>query len=666
MTPEEQKLVDELLAKGYSEDEIITALLGDTPAESTPTFDDKVAERMAQKSFLEKTGDVVTDIGNRLAEGATFGLSESVARPLAENITRGILGERTPEEQEAMRIEEAAKYKLPSVYGNVAEMAGSFMPANALESGVKLGLTGAAKTLPKFARYLQPVKVGGKVIEPLIGKMLTGGIAGGTQGFLSSFGEEDQRTPTILSAGIGASLPPALAAGSKIFKFLGGMGAKAFPAGKEFLAEELPQQYLKLADKMRILKNKPETMTGVDDGTREALSFLNRALSDEQKTKDLVGSALGVYSKTGPLRTKLAEGFNKNFDLLKKLGIFEYGGTLNSLGKYSKDLMSRGKGLRDNTIKVINEAFFKMNKGAKSIKELKGLITPKDINPYLGDLRQEIARLKLNKKSTGLANAIENELNGLINDLKIKHKIVNGRKVLAAQTPTTVLAMTENLNKVRRLLFKEFNAGNVAKGIEGDVPNYQAIEGSIKAIDEMQEYMMNAIENKLAKPELRTAIKAIQGSKVGEGVPDEFYTVPKDIFRKLNEEYSALRGMDDIINLKKREAANIGSLTYGSPKTEPPGRVGASLGKSGIRFYGGEVIDQLTGTQEGIPGALENLLRAEGITESPEVIKMIMALSGKSLGELPAARSFDYDFTKAAPYARSALINMYDQLRGGE
>lgn len=647
MTPEEQKLIDDLLAQGYSEDEIVAAFSEDEGGASglptsTPAFDEKVAERRANKSLLEGFGDVTTDLGEVTTRGMTFGLSD-YAKSAGQAVSNFILGERSPEVEEALRIEEAAKLKAPEPVRVGAEVLGSILTGAAVEKVLATKAIPALVTkAPQLAKALTPFVRGGKTVETLPAQMLSGGGAGAIQAGISSLGEEDQTGDVLAGAMLGAGMPLAVKAGGGLFNFGRGIYRRAKPGFEEFIAEPVTQKYLGLAEKLGLLNNKASKITELDDTTRQTLEFLNRTIPDKEASKNFIKGILGVMEEKGPLNIKLNKQFDNNYETLSKLGIFKQGGTLTSLKGFVKDTIETWGKKKSDAIDAIDKAFEKINEGVKSAKDLKGLVLPKDLAPHLDGLRTRIQDLKLNELSEPIARKIKGTMNSIRRDIKPSVITKKGVEVTRVHTPLSLLKMHENLNAVRRTLLEEFNAGNIAKGVKGDTIG--GVKDTIATIAEIQDSLMKVIEDKLDDPTLR-----------------KLSGVDKEIFKTYNKNYSALKVMEDVLETRKMGALNKGTITFAPPGQEPPGSIGMSLGATGPRFYTGEVMDRFLGSKEGMPKMLAALLASEGIENSPEAIKLLTALQKGRRMMIPPEIVGGYDFSKFAPPLTSGVISMMNR-----
>ncbi len=110
--------------------------------------------------------------------------------------------------------------------------------------------------------------------------------------------------------------------------------------------------------------------------------------------------------------------------------------------------------------------------------------------PIIRDLRLEAVKLAKNPKLTGdMAAGIQETILDFADDMQ------------RASTPQDMSDIFQNINKARRLKAEEFNSAKQMAQNAGDVPKLGKIEGSIKALDKLQQGISEALDVRAgAKP----------------------------------------------------------------------------------------------------------------------------------------------------------------------
>jgi hypothetical protein len=386
----------------------------------------------------------------------------------------------------------------------------------------KIGLERDPDSLAqRIGEYATPFLPGAKIPQ-----MIGGAGAALGEYFGKKAAPESSLVQTITSL-LGGVAGGGLASGGRY------LGRKTFgiktPA-EEVLTRPAVSKALDVAERSDYLPVSREKIKTITPKVGEAISEVAAQADPENLAKSIMAQ-LEVGAKSNALYQKQAANFSESLPVLMKKGVFDNATSVDDMAEKVSTRLKEIGIERQTTVDKLQRGLIALNRGTTKTKDITGIIMPKDVTPAVKELRTRIAKLRTTESAEPIANAIEKQMNSILRDIAPK---VDAKGNIRITTPTAALQMTQNLNEVRKVLLKEFNALNQAKALSGDVITHT--QGSIEAISKLQKALYKAIENKLSLP----AIKRNLG-------------VDPKIFNKLNEEYGALKSFEDVLDSFGRE-----------------------------------------------------------------------------------------------------------------
>ncbi len=190
-----------------------------------------------------------------------------------------------------------------------------------------------------------------------------------------------------------------------------------------------------------------------------------------------ISAEMGAGAGVSAYEIASAAKFDKHIPLLQEEGVFDLATDPKNLGEIARERIDTINKVRDSAIQ---------QHGSKPIDF-------SDLGESIGQLNTRIEQLRKTTGTTGIAQGITEEMNNIIRDVQ---SLSTHGFPAQPKTVSDAVDIIQNLNEQRRLL-KEFNNTNIANKTKGDTLSY---EGSLEAIQVMQDGLSKAIDNAVGAP----------------------------------------------------------------------------------------------------------------------------------------------------------------------
>lgn len=452
-----------------------------------------------------------------------------------------------------------------------------------------------------------------------------GGLYGAASG---EGGAENRALSGGVGAAVGGTLSPLLTA------LIGGAGAGVkYLQGVQDVAQPETQAGLKVAEGMDLL-NKPaediRSSYSIGGGTEDALQRVAER-SQSANLPDNIAAQLGADGGDTAADKAISEQFRKAVPELVDSGIFQkvedVPGLVDAAGSRLKDINAERASTAaqlDSLVAPSVEGGFK-NPGV-------GVINSQ--TPEIADAAQALTtRIAKLDKST-LTQPIKEGLSSTLDIIKNDINRGGGLK------PSDAIDVMQNLNEARRSLAREFDTRTIAARADGNTPNLGSLEASIEAVSKLQKGISNALEG------------SVENLSNANGL-----NIPKDYFTKLNDEYGALKSVEDLgdrFTRGTRKGLSVKDPTrvVQNTSTDSPGNVflkpGASVlgtikdtlskaldAPNATLKYATSVDNRNAQAIQNIQGLLSLNKTPMSAPDTPTLDKLLSALSGAQSGVVP-------------------------------
>jgi hypothetical protein len=378
---------------------------------------------------------------------------------------------------------------------------------------------------------------------PVVGNLIGSAIGGGIGYFgydkanqflgneAPTTAAEDARTfGQNLSTGAGLGVAgKTIGVGGKVLSKAGGLADTIFPpeaADSASLQDPQVQKALQFADREGFLNKPADEITSIGQGTKQAIDVVQRRAGD---LADNISAQLGADAGDTAVEKAFSEQFKKAAPTLIKSGIFEKSADVPELLDNAQTRLQEINTLRDQGAKILDQQVLNFNQPTTPINQMVGVMSAQtpEIATAVKELTERMERLNYNELSQPIADGIKTTTESILRDIKPTPGPNGTTPILG---PGRAIQMMQNLNEVRRNLLREFDTATISARISGNTPsNLSSISASIEAISKLQRALSNGLESSVAD------LSRVSG-----------INLDPTLFSKLNDEYGALKSLEDM------------------------------------------------------------------------------------------------------------------------